>query len=159
MDGGSGGDQRFQSDYSTPGPVLSAAHRLTLPALIPFRSASQSVSRSDVSDPLWPRGLQLARLLCPWGFSRPEYCSGLPFSSPRDLPDPGMEPGLLHCRQILYRPSHQGSPHSLQDRCYFSSHFKIRKVRKRAVKSLSPGLSDAGAWAVRSQLPTQPRVL
>ena len=26
------------------------------------------------------------------GFSRPEYWSGLPFSSPRDLPDPGVEP-------------------------------------------------------------------
>ena len=27
------------------------------------------------------------------GFSRPEYCSGLPFPSPGDLPDPGIEPG------------------------------------------------------------------
>ena len=27
------------------------------------------------------------------GFSRQEYWSGLPFPSPRDLPDPGMEPG------------------------------------------------------------------
>ena len=26
------------------------------------------------------------------GFSRQEYCSGLPFPSPRDLPDPGVEP-------------------------------------------------------------------
>ena len=27
------------------------------------------------------------------GFSRQEYCSGLPFPSPGDLPDPGIEPG------------------------------------------------------------------
>ena len=27
-----------------------------------------------------------ARLLCPWGFSRQEYWSGLPFPSPGDLP-------------------------------------------------------------------------
>ena len=27
-------------------------------------------------------------------FSRQEYQSGLPFPSPRDLPDPGIEPGL-----------------------------------------------------------------
>ena len=27
------------------------------------------------------------------GFSRKEYWSGLPFPSPRDLPDPGIEPG------------------------------------------------------------------
>ena len=26
-------------------------------------------------------------------FSTQEYCSGLPFSSPGDLPDPGIEPG------------------------------------------------------------------
>ena len=26
------------------------------------------------------------------GFPRQEYCSGLPFPSPRDLPDPGIEP-------------------------------------------------------------------
>ena len=32
-------------------------------------------------------------LLCPWDFSRQEYWSGLPFPSPRDLPDPGIEPG------------------------------------------------------------------
>ena len=36
------------------------------------------------------------------GFSRPEYWSGLPFPTPGDLPNPGVEPGLLHCRQILY---------------------------------------------------------
>ena len=41
------------------------------------------------------------------GFSRPEYCSGLPFPSPGDLPDPGMEAGLLNCRQILYLLSYQ----------------------------------------------------
>ena len=84
------------------------------------------------------------------GFSRQEYWSGLPFPSPGDLPDPGMELGspalqadslpielsgkpkntgvgtlsllqgtfptqewnwgFLHCRWILYQPSHQGSP-------------------------------------------------
>ena len=27
------------------------------------------------------------------GFSRQEYWSGLPFPSPEDLPDPGIEPG------------------------------------------------------------------
>ena len=42
------------------------------------------------------------------GFSRQEYWSGLPFPCPGDLPDPGIEPGLLHCRQMLYPLSHQG---------------------------------------------------
>ena len=29
------------------------------------------------------------------GFSRQKYWSGLPFPSPGDLPDPGIEPGSL----------------------------------------------------------------
>ena len=35
------------------------------------------------------------------GFSRQKYWSGLPFPS-GVIPDPGIEPGLLHCRQFLY---------------------------------------------------------
>ena len=31
------------------------------------------------------------RLLCPWGFSRQEYWSGLPCSPPGNLPNPGIE--------------------------------------------------------------------
>ena len=38
-----------------------------------------------------------------------EYWSGLPFPSPGDLPTQGSNPGLSHCRQMLYRLSHQGS--------------------------------------------------
>ena len=34
--------------------------------------------------------------------SKQEYWSGLPFLPPRDLPDPGLEPRILHCRWILY---------------------------------------------------------
>ena len=43
-------------------------------------------------------------------FSRPEYWSGEPFPSPEDLPTQGLNPGLPHCRQILYQLSHKGSP-------------------------------------------------
>ena len=42
-------------------------------------------------------------------FSRQEYWSGLPFPSPGDLPDPGIETSLPHCRQMFYPLSHQGS--------------------------------------------------
>ena len=42
-------------------------------------------------------------------FSRQEHWSGLPFPSPEDLPDPGIELGLWHCRQILYHLSYKGS--------------------------------------------------
>ena len=50
------------------------------------------LSRSVVSDSLQPRGLQPARIFRPWRFSRQEYCSGLPFPPPGDLPNPGIEP-------------------------------------------------------------------
>ena len=33
------------------------------------------------------------------GFPRQEYWSGLPVPSPRDLPDPGLNPRLLHLLQ------------------------------------------------------------
>ena len=41
-------------------------------------------------------------------FSRQEYWSGLPFPSPGIFPTQGLNPGLLHCRQIHYRLSHPG---------------------------------------------------
>ena len=44
------------------------------------------------------------------GFSRQEYRRGLPFPSPGDLPDPGIEPRSLHCSQKLYPLSHWGGP-------------------------------------------------
>ena len=49
------------------------------------------LSDSVVFDSLLPYGLQTARLLCPWGFSRQEYWSGLPCSPPRYHPNPGIE--------------------------------------------------------------------
>ena len=47
------------------------------------------------------------------GFSRKEYQSELPFSPTGNLPNPGIDPGLLHYRQILYQLSYQGNPCSL----------------------------------------------
>ena len=47
-------------------------------------------------------------------FSRPEYWSGEPIPSPGDLPNPGVEPDLLHCKWILYQLGHQGSPRILE---------------------------------------------
>ena len=43
------------------------------------------------------------------GFSRQEYWSGLPFLLQGIFPTQGLNLGLLHCRQILYYLSHQGS--------------------------------------------------
>ena len=46
------------------------------------------LSCSIVSHFLRPHGLQLARLLCPWGFSRQEYWSGLRCPPPGESSQP-----------------------------------------------------------------------
>ena len=53
-------------------------------------SAKSLVSDSFVT--LWTVALQAPLSM---GFSRQEYWSGLPCSSPGDLPNPGTEPGSL----------------------------------------------------------------
>ena len=93
------------------------------------------------------KSLSCVRLLAtPWtaayqappsmGFSRQEYCSGVPLPSLMDCIDPwnyprqntgvgslsllqgifptqGLNPGIPNCRQTLYQLSHKGSPKSL----------------------------------------------
>ena len=48
--------------------------------------------RSVMSSSLRPHGLQYARLLCPQGFSRQQYWSGLLCPPPEDFPNPEIEP-------------------------------------------------------------------
>ena len=65
-------------------------------------------SHSVVFNSVWPNGLQPARLLFPWGFSRQEYWHGLPFLLQGISPPWSL--GLLHRRLTLSQLSHQGSP-------------------------------------------------
>ena len=69
---------------------------------------SESVSCSVMSDSLQPWTATNHALLS-MEFSRQQCRSRLPFPSPGNLPNPGMNPGLLHCRQIFYYLSHKGS--------------------------------------------------
>ena len=50
------------------------------------------LSRSAVPDSVQRCRLQPARLLCPRGFSKQQYCSGLSRPPPGDLPNPGIKP-------------------------------------------------------------------
>ena len=75
----SGGDKRTQDpEHVVHGLILS-------------ESESESVSCSVVSDSATPCSVAHQAPLS-MGFSRQEYCSGLPCPSPGDLPHPGMEP-------------------------------------------------------------------
>ena len=92
-----------------------------------------------MSDCLWSHELQPARLLCPWnspgkntGMSSHSLVQGIFLTQESN-------PGFLHCRQIFYCLSHQGSPKLLWNRiqrswilnipdpqhpsCYVLSHF------------------------------------
>ena len=52
------------------------------------------------------------RFICPWGFSRQEYWSGL--SGPLWIfPNQGSNPGLQYSRWTLYSLSHTGKPKNI----------------------------------------------
>ena len=59
-----------------------------------------------MSDSLGPRGTVVRQAPLCIEFSRQEYWSGLPFPSPGDLPDPGMEPGspTMQAASLLSEP-------------------------------------------------------
>ena len=74
-------------------------------------------SRSVVSDSLRPYGLSPTRLLHPWNFPGQSTGVGCHFLLQGIFLTQGLNPGLLHCRQILNWLSHQGSPHLVYHTC------------------------------------------
>ena len=67
-------------------------------------------------------------------FSRPEYWSGSPSLFQGIFPTQGSNPGLPHCRQVLYQPSHKGSPRILEGIAY---PFSRRSSRPRNLTGVS----------------------
>ena len=57
------------------------------------------------------------------GFSRQEYWSGLPFPSPRDLPDPGIKPGSPALQAVSLPNELRGKPSNpgaeIKDRIFY----------------------------------------
>ena len=64
----------------------------------------KSLSRVQLLATSWTIAYQAPPSL---GFSRQEYWSGLPFPSPRDFPDPGIEPRSLALQADVYHLSHK----------------------------------------------------
>ena len=67
------------------------------------------VSCSVVSDSFQPNWLLPTRLFCPWNSPSENTWVGCHFLLQGNFPTQGLNPGLLHYRQILYCVSHQGS--------------------------------------------------
>ena len=70
--------------------VCNSPRRSTKKMWKPWKVKVKSLSPSDS---LGTRGTVAYQAPPTMGFSRQEYWSGLPFPSPGDLPDPGIEPG------------------------------------------------------------------
>ena len=92
--------------------------------------------------------IQPTRCLCSWGFSRQEYWSGSPCPLQGIFPTQGSNPGLLHCRQILYCLSHQGSPNLL----YFNLKRKKKNIIKREREMTCDGYLKVPRSPIRSHL-------
>ena len=74
-----------------------------------------------MSDSLWPHGLYPNRILRPWDFPGKNTGAGCHFLLQGIFLTQGSNLGFLHCRQLLYHLSHQGSPSS-QRYGFSSSH-------------------------------------
>ena len=110
----------------------------------------ENESHSVLSDSLRRHGLYSL-------WNSPGQNTGVgPFLSSGDLSDPGIEPGLLLCRRVLYQLSHKGSPRKLD---WVAYHFS----RASSNPGIEPGLlhcrwilyqlsyqGSPGSWRVRN---------
>ena len=70
-----------------------------------------------------PHGLQTARLLCPWNSPGKSTGVGCHALLQGIFPTQRLNPGLSHCRWILYQFSHKGNPNHLKAVVIFNYHF------------------------------------
>ena len=77
---------------------------------VTLQTVRVSVNHSVLSDSSRPHGPQPARLLCPWDSPGQNTGMGSHALLQGIFRTRGSNPSLLHCRWILYRLSHQGSP-------------------------------------------------
>ena len=96
------------------------------------------VAKSFMSNSLWPYGLSPARLLCPWDSSGKNTRVDCHFLIQGIFSTQGSNPGLLHCRQILYLLHHEGSPNQLYSNIqnknkinFFYSNIQNKKFLKK----------------------------
>ena len=77
------------------------------------------VSCSVTSSSLWPHGLWPTRLFCSWNSPGKNTGVGCHSLLQGIFLTQGSNTGLLHCRQILYHLSHQGSPVNFGSAAYY----------------------------------------
>ena len=79
---------------------------------------------TQVSDSFRPHQLQRHRLLCPWNSPGKNTGVGCHSLLQGIVQTQGWNPSLLHCRQILYHLTHEGSPSRQETRDFW----RMRKI-------------------------------
>ena len=102
----------------------------------------ESESHLVVSSSLRPHGLYST-------WNSPGQNTGVgSLSFPHEIfPTQGLNPGLLHCRKILYQLNHQGSPRMLEWVAYPFSSGSSRPMNRTGVSCIAGGFFTN--WAVR----------
>ena len=124
--------QRPLSDNTSPCGALSQDCLSCLSRIIVRVSASprlsektsQSLSRVQLFATLWTVAYQASPSM---GFSRQEYWSGLPFPSPGDLPDPGIEPRSPTLEADALTSEPPGNIGTFEDSSYHPNKVSITK--------------------------------
>ena len=102
------GSPALQADALPSEPQIWSIKSLQGECLLLFNLLHACQVTTVMSDSLQPLGLWLARLLCPWNSPGKSTGVGCPFLL-QGIFSIFPNLGLLHCRWILYRLSHQGS--------------------------------------------------
>ena len=117
-------DIQYSSDYKNDVGNSTQLNHQILSTLSPSKASIQlkrcylvnetsfyvlMMRRSVMSDSLRPHGLQPTRLLCPWDFPGNSTRVDCHFLLQGIFPTQRSNPGLPHCKQMLYHLSHQGS--------------------------------------------------
>ena len=76
-------------------------------------------------------------------FSRQEYWSGLPFPSPGDLPDPGIEPRSPALQADALTSEPPGKPKNIEVGCHPFSRYSNPGIEPRS-RFLRDGETDTG---------------
>ena len=100
------------------------------------------LSRSVTSDSLWPY-----RLYNPWNSPGQNTEVGSLSLLQGIFPTQGSNPGLLHCTQVLYQLSHQGSPRILEWVAYPFSSRSSQPKNRTGVSCIACRLFTS--WATR----------
>ena len=81
-------------------------------------------------------------------FSRPEYWSGLPFPSPADLPNPGIEPRSPASQADFLPAELPGKPWCLEEWCQIRSIVGVQVGGERCAGEGPSSLAGPPFWTV-----------